>query len=129
MMTHPLTNPLPCQSTPFSHTTPFTYHSPQIQYSHILSHTLVLSFNYSTYPLTNQTTIHQQQAHAEGLFDEAPEAFFPVTADPIKRQVSDLELSSFVQKAPQQVRDRSHRILKQIITTSSSSASTSEEGR
>ena len=53
------------------------------------------------------------------MFDEGPEAFFPITADPIKRQVSDLELSSFVQKAPQQVRDRSHRILKQITTSTS----------
>lgn len=26
-----------------------------------------------------------RKAHAEGLFDESPEVFFPVTADPIKR--------------------------------------------
>lgn len=56
-----------------------------------------------------------KQAHGDGLFDETAEAFFPVTADPIKRQVSDLELSSFVQKAPTQMTNRSQRIIKAFV--------------
>ena len=36
-------------------------------------------------PLLLSLGCRYRQAHAEGLFDESPEVFFPVTADPIKR--------------------------------------------
>jgi hypothetical protein len=57
----------------------------------------------------SRTAEWYRQAYAEGLFDETPEVFFPVTKDPIKRGVSDLELSSFVEKAVTQMTERSFR--------------------
>mmetsp|Transcript_33354 Transcript_33354/g.31823 ORF Transcript_33354/g.31823 Transcript_33354/m.31823 type:complete len:418 (+) Transcript_33354:192-1445(+) len=59
----------------------------------------------------SRTAEWYRQAYAEGLFDETPEVFFPVTKDPIKRGVSDLELSSFVEKAVTQMTERSFRLI------------------
>jgi GDP-mannose 4,6 dehydratase len=49
-------------------------------------------------------------AHSQGLFDESPKAAFPDESR-MRRVLSDLELSSFVEKAPAQVTDRTERML------------------
>lgn len=59
----------------------------------------------------SRTSTWDKLAHADGLFDVVAEPFFPTVQDPIKRNVSDLELSSYVQKATKQVTERSKRIL------------------
>lgn len=61
-----------------------------------------------------KTAAWYKSAYEEGLFEVSPASHCVTSkdgSDPIKRNVSDLELSSFVQKAPKQVRERHQRFI------------------
>jgi len=64
----------------------------------------------------SRTATWYKAASDEGLFDEAPEPFFPESRDSMHRIEDDLELSSFVEKAHEQVATRSERILSKDFT-------------